>query len=197
MVPRENQRWASPLYLDHQLPTLDRDFDGDMSLNYTAQSIKHSLRILLIAASALSAMGQNRSGEQSFVITVSPDSQVARTGSDVVITVRFENRSRQELDFSANISDNTGVDPNYTYDVRDSRGNLVPRRVYPHPELATGHAVLRKVAPGESVSDTEPIGRLSDMSKPGKYSIQVLRHVPDGKRGQVVRSNKITVTVIP
>ena len=99
------------------------------------------------------------------------------------------------MDISANISDLIGVDPNYTYDVRDSSGRLVPRRAYKHPEFATGHAVLRTIRPGESVADTEPIGRLLDLSKPGKYVIQVSRRVSKNEKDGDVRSNKITLGV--
>jgi len=106
------------------------------------------LCLLLLMTSGVFSLGRSQSAKQPFAITISPESQTVRTGSEAEITVHLKNTSDRELDISANISDLTGVDPNYTYEVRDSSGSLVPRRAYKHPELATGHAVLRTVAPG-------------------------------------------------
>ena len=126
---------------------------------------RNFLRLLLLATSAVYGFGE--SATQPFVIAISSDSQAVGAGSDVAITVRLKNTSNRELDLSANISSLTGVDPNYIYDLRDGSGNSVPRKVYEHPELATGHVVFRTVKPGESMSETEPIGRLFDLSKRG------------------------------
>jgi hypothetical protein len=150
---------------------------------------------LLIWISALSALGLTQTDKAAFRITISTDHPIVMQESDVTITVHLKNTSDQTLDLSANISDLTAVNPNYLYDVRDMQGNLAPRRVYKHPELATGHAIFRTVGPGGSVRDSEPIGRLFDMSKPGQYVIQVSKSVPGSDR--VVKSNKITVTVNP
>jgi hypothetical protein len=67
--------------------------------------------------------------------------------------------------------------------------------MYEHPEITSGHAVFRTVKPGESVIDSEAIGRLFDMTKPGKYVIQVSRRIADGGNERVVKSNKIILTV--
>jgi len=149
--------------------------------------------LLLLITSGVFSLGRSQSAKQPFVITISPESQTVRTGSEAEITVHLKNTSDRELDLSANISDLTGVDPNYTCEVRDCSGRLVPRRAYKHPELATGSAVFRTIQPGESVADTEPIGRLLDLSKPGKYVIQVFRRI--SRDETEVKSNKITLTV--
>ena len=151
--------------------------------------------LLLLMTSGVFSLGRSQSPKQPFVITISPESQTVRSGSEAEITVHLKNTSDRKLDLSANISDLTGVDPNYTYEVRDSSGNLVPQRTYKHPELATGHAVFRTVQPGESVTDSEPIGRLLDVSKPGKYVIQVSRRVSKDEKDGEVKSNKITLAV--
>ena len=153
-------------------------------------------RFLLIMSSGMFAIGQSQSAKQPFVIAIAAESQAVNVGSEVAVTVRLKNTSNHELDFSANISDLTGVDPNYTFEVWDGEGRPVSRRVYAHPELATGHAVFRTVKPGDSIVDTEPVSRLLDVRKPGKYVIQVSRHTGEADES-VVKSNKITVAVTP
>ena len=128
-------------------------------------------------------------------ITAEP---AVKAGAEVAVTVHFKNTSNQELNHNANISDLTGVDPNYIFEVRDGSGALVPRKVYEHPELANGHAVFLTVEPGEGVTDTEPISRLLDLSRPGKYVIQVSRRInANDEKDGVVKSNRVTVTVTP
>lgn len=116
----------------------------------------------------------------------------------MAVTVHFKNTSNQELNHNANISNLTEVDPNYIFEVRDHSGALVPRKVYEHPELANGHVVFLTLKPGESVTDTEPISRLLDLRRPGKYVIQVSRRVnANDEKDGVVKSNKLIVTVVP
>lgn len=152
--------------------------------------------LLLLMTSGVFSLGRSQSTRQPFVITISPESQTVRAGSEVEVTVHLKNTSDRELDLSANISGLTGVDPNYTYEVRDSSGSLVPRRAYKHPELATGHPVFpRTVGPGESVADREPISRLLDLSKPGNCVIQVFRRISKDEKDGNVKSNKVVLTV--
>jgi len=129
-----------------------------------------------------------------FIIVISTDTPTVKTGSVVSVKVQLKNTSTRDLDASANISSLTGVDPNYIYEVRDNNGDLVAKKVYEHPEFATGHAILRIVKPGETITDEQPIGRLFDMGKPGKYTIRVSRHVA-GEKSNVVESYKISVNV--
>ena len=71
------------------------------------------------------------------------------------------------------------------------------KKVYPHPELATGSAILdRIVKPGASLTGTQDIGRLFDVTRPGKYVIQASRRVSDEKDSDIVKSNRVTFTVI-
>ena len=74
---------------------------------------------------------------------------------------------------------------------------MVAKRIYPHPELAPSSAILdRIVKPGESIAGSQDISRLFEMSRPGKYVIQASRRISDEKDSEVVKSNKVTVTVI-
>ena len=91
----------------------------------------------------------------------------------------------------------SGLDSYLTWEVRDDQGHFAAKRVYPHPELATRSAILERIVkPGESLAGSQDISRLYDMSRPGKYVIQASRRVSDTKDAYVVKSNKVTVTVI-
>ena len=159
--------------------------------------MKTVLWLLIIAFSSASAHGQGQPAPLPFAIAIRTDQMSFKAGSYIDLLIQLRNTSKEPLDLSANISDLTGIDPNYIYDIRDEHGTPVPKRIYPHPELATGHAVIRSLGPGEITEETEPISRLLDMSKPGKYSIEVSRSIPGGPHGAVVRSNKIFVVVTP
>jgi hypothetical protein len=155
------------------------------------------LPLLLVANLLVFALGSNQAAKPPLTISISIDKPIVKAGEEVLIKVHLTNTSDQGLDNSANINDMTGVDPNYFYDVHDTGGKLVRKRVYEHPELATGHAIFRSVKPGESITDVQDLSRLYDMRQPGKYVIQVSRRISEGKRADVVKSNKITVTVTP
>jgi hypothetical protein len=159
--------------------------------------MKSLLCLSLMLSSGVVVLGQGQSAKQPFVITISPVSQTLRVGSEVTITVHLKNTSSKELDLSANISDLTNTDPNYTYEVHDGNGRLVARKAYAHPELANGRAVFQTVKPGESVSDKEPISRLLEMRKPGRYVVQISRPISNDEKDGIVKSNKIVVTVTP
>lgn len=76
----------------------------------------------------------------------------------------------------------------------DEHGKLVPQRTYPHPELGSlGSVRFNTIPPGETVTEDQEVSVLYDMSKPGKYTIQVWRRNPKYE----IKSNKVTVTVTP
>ncbi len=132
-----------------------------------------------------------------FSLKIRTDASAVPAGSEITIQVQLRNNSKQIMDLSANINDLTGVDPNYQFDVRDDHGIPVPLRTYKHPELATGHAIIRSLSPGETVEDSEPISRLFDMRRPGKYSIEVSRRISGEAQGATLKSNRIFITVSP
>jgi hypothetical protein len=93
-----------------------------------------------------------------------------------------------------------GSDIAYQYDVRDLSGNPAAKVPKEHPEIgAPFHVWPCVVKPGESTTlDENLISREYDMTRPGKYAISVSRFIEgDRKEAGVVKSNVITVTVIP
>jgi hypothetical protein len=153
--------------------------------------------LLLVATSTAWAFASAQVVQKPFSINISGETPVVRAGSDVYINVHLTNTSNHDLDDSGSIDDMIGLDPNLLFAVRDTRGRLVPKRVYKHPELASGSPVNRTVRPGESISEEQRVSGLYDMSRPGQYVIQVSRRVSDNPKDGVLKSNTITVTVTP
>jgi hypothetical protein len=91
------------------------------------------------------------------------------------------------------------LDRAYEYDVRDDGGNLVPKAVRSAPEEGNGWSgIPRAIKPGETCEARGgSIDHLYDMTRPGKYTIQVSRRISNDPKDGVVKSNIITVTVTP
>ena len=155
--------------------------------------------LLLTAAFVAFGPAQDRGAKPPFTIRISADPSMVKVGSGVDVEVVLKNTSAKPLDCSVAISDLTGQDPSLTFDVRDERGNLAPRRVYSYPELATGHAIVGcAVAPGETRTEGQDITRIYDITRPGVYTIQVSKAISLTNAGAgVVKSNKMTITVSP
>jgi hypothetical protein len=123
---------------------------------------------------------------------------VLKAGSEVVVTTRKTNISDREIPKLSGAGQ--------TYEIRDSGGNLIKPRPFDETRgdgmfsargviAGTKDAVLQ---PGESKATT---GRLDigceTLRVPGTYTIQVSEHISDDPASPVVKSNKITITVLP
>jgi hypothetical protein len=128
---------------------------------------------------------------------------IVKAGSMVVVAVRKTNISDHEIDKSSCVGDDaSGYHCGGYYEVRDSRGNLVrPRKSGlilvgggPGHLIGTKDNVLQ---PGESNINHGPVSEAFDMSKLGTYTIQLRQNIGTDPKSDVVRSNIITVKVIP
>jgi hypothetical protein len=147
--------------------------------------------------------------EQSLVITIAaenpapqtgPDSYIVKAGSEVFIKVHLTNTSRHNLSLDYDGDSRAGVAFSHRYEVRDSSGHSVQQRPIGHPEIgSTAHGwPSRIVKPGESMDiNGDHISRLYDLSQAGRYTIQLSRVVSADAKDGVVKSNTITVTVMP
>ena len=133
--------------------------------------------------------------EQPITIAISTPTPSVSAGSDVWVDVKLTNHSHENLDESGSISDRTGRDPYLVFEVRDQHGELAAKRVYEHPELASGSPVNRYLKPGETLMEQLNISRLYDITKSGSYVVQVSRESSGGLHCGVVKSNKITFVV--
>lgn len=154
--------------------------------------------LMLVSITSVLTSGQNETAkEPPLTIVIAVETPVVKAGSGVSVNGRLTNTSSKPLDASGCYCGPSGLDSYLTWEVRDDKGHLAAKKVYPHSELATSSAILdRIVKPRESLAGSQDIGRLFDMTRPGKYVIQASRRVSDEKDSEIVKSNKVTVTVI-
>ena len=155
-------------------------------------------RSVLIAIVTALAFGQNKNPKESFTIAIKVETHIVKAGSAVAVNGRLTNTSDRPIDASGCYCGPAGLDSYLNWEVRDVDGQLVAKKINPHPELATGSAILdRMIQPGESLTGDQDISRLYDMSRPGQYVIQASRPTSEAKDAQIIKSNKVGVTVIP
>jgi hypothetical protein len=171
-------------------------------IGWTARNTATPLLVAAVLFGYQNSVGQVRaapgSAKPPLAIVIAAASTTLKAGTGVSIRASLTNNSNRPLDASGCYCGPAGLDSAFTWEVRDSSGRLTRKRVYPHPEVATGSAILdRIIQPGGDISGDQDISRLYDMAKPGKYAIQASRDVPKEMGGGVVKSNVVTVTVIP
>ena len=145
--------------------------------------------VVLIGGLAGSALGQTA----PFTLKISPVAEKVKVGRDVFINITLTNTSDHPLDLSTYVVGST--DMSYNYDVRMQDGSPAPKRDmnFPYPGSFSGVTL----APGEKTSGENFISWLVDFSKPGKYTIQISRAISGKPSDGVVKSNTITMEVIP
>jgi len=157
--------------------------------------VKISLQhVLILAVSLVCAAGSVKSSTQPFTLSLETEQNVVKARSEVKVNVTLRNSSNQAIDMSSGSEE---ID--YAIDVRDSQGGLAPdtdfaRKLKRRPYYSSEQVFSLK--PGESLPKaTLSITKFYDLSRPGKYTIQVSRAVPKELGGGTIKSNTITVTV--
>jgi hypothetical protein len=127
-----------------------------------------------------------------FKIAIDADSPTVVANSEVWIKVNLTNTSNYDLDDSGSYFTGIDLNPNFRFEVRDERGDLVPKRIYPHPELRTGYPVNRIILPGQTFTQEQRVSALYEIRKPGIYTIQVSRRASDNPQDGEIKSNVVT-----
>ena len=154
----------------------------------------------IFVLTAVLAVAQGADTPDALVLSIRPVEAVVKAGSDVGIWIKLTNNSNKAVDLSASISNQTGVDPNFEYDVRDDRGSAVARKIHSHPELASGSAKFARLEPGQSTEFSEGLSGLLEFPNPGIYTIQLRRtfqDFPETGVSTLIKSNRIMVRVEP
>ena len=155
--------------------------------------MRHCLHMLVVVALAISMCGQVLPANPLFSITISPVHPNVTARDDVWIELTIKSLTDRSIVLSSSTDGNTNMDPNFVVEVTDEFGNPVPKVKYPVPP--SGRPVSRTLDPGAAMTEKEPVSRMFDMSKPGKYTIQASGPITDPPEASIVKSNKITVTV--
>jgi hypothetical protein len=146
----------------------------------------------------------NLDNEHSYVWDFANNAQtVVKAGSMIVVAVRKTNISDHEIAKGSCVGDDaSGYRCGGHYDVRDSRGKLVeprkPRMMFKGG--GSGHLIGTKdnvLQPSESNIERGGVSEAFDMSKPGTYTIQLSQHVANDPKSDEVKSNIVTITVLP
>jgi hypothetical protein len=152
-------------------------------------------------ASVAAAFGQTPAQGQTgqpFSITISAVRSEVKSGIPVRVKIHLTNTSDREM--SETRRHLRGFNANYEYDIRDSAGNrlqtkpLSPAESQLPPDWDVS---VSSIAPRGSLDDIATLSREYDLSVPGEYTIQLSRHIEGKPDGEVVRSNTITITVLP
>jgi hypothetical protein len=129
-----------------------------------------------------------------FKIVLAVENSTVVAGSDVTLDVSLTNTSNQDVSEGVMYMGATGLDSTLRFEVRDGNGKLVPKRTYPHPELATGSVKFRTISVGETLTQHQTVSALYDLRKPGKYTVQAFRSTSDNPSDDI-KSNIVTITV--
>jgi dipeptidyl aminopeptidase/acylaminoacyl peptidase len=147
------------------------------------------------AVAKASATAQAPQAGASFVITINAPEDEVQVGSDARVVITLKNIS----DHQVLVGRHTGVDsPEFTYriEVRNAEGRTVEETAYARgvrPERDS--SMVDYVQPGGVAVQTAHVAKLVNLRRPGRYTVQVLRRDP--KSNVVVRSNEITLSIVP
>jgi hypothetical protein len=115
--------------------------------------------------------------------------QTRKLSSPIVLRLRKTNTSDHDIPKWTELG--------FQYEVRDGSGNPV-ETMKTTQYLSGGEDIIvgeKGLAPGESKIVTKSLTGYK-LDRPGTYTIQVSEHIPDDPASDVVKSNRITVTVV-
>jgi hypothetical protein len=149
--------------------------------------------------------------EPRFSITISVDPEVVEAGSEVWVKAILTNKAKAttftDLTDKAKdkivlyVSSQYLAELDFTIYMYDAEGNLALLKDYGHAvvkhegEPIAGSVVPLILRPQDSFKREIELSKLYDLTKPGKYAIQVER--VDGLTGGVSRSNPVALTIKP
>lgn len=153
------------------------------------QSVFYLLSTIVAFANPL--LAQHPTKPPFTLVLTSKDPKVS-LGADLWVKIVWTNTSTVELNDN-HYRDPSGLDFNYILDFQDSDGHPVTKA----PTSATGSAEFATLKPGDSQNNDIDLSRLYKLSRPGDYTLQVSRRVPKELGGGAIKSNKITITIVP
>jgi hypothetical protein len=158
---------------------------------------------LLFCCSTVLIVPSLFASQDLFSLKIAQPNGPQKAGTDLRLLVTVTNTSNREITFITSPGPLPEDDSQYELTVRDEHGQPAPPSTYMRTRdkrlpIDYGSRVGKTLKPGESFVDTVTITRFFDLSRPGKYTIAVLRQNPprqnlgDGK----VKSNSVTVAVV-
>jgi hypothetical protein len=160
-------------------------------------SLAALITLLALMPGSANLLWAQSSETQPFTLTLSTDHSQVHVGDQVLIKIVMTNISDKQIDCTGMPSN--GLDRNYQYEVHDEDGQVVPKIRPKYPDIGETSSVWPCILkPGESHESAGGlISRLYDLSRPGRYMIQAQRLINGDAHRAVVKSNMITITVLP
>jgi dipeptidyl aminopeptidase/acylaminoacyl peptidase len=140
---------------------------------------------------------QRAVGSEDFTVAIGTPQDEVKVGSDAKVTIALRNVSNHQIAFAHKPGANN---PEFSYriEVKDAKGRSVEETAYGREALQHQQDETRMVEyvqPGKAAVQTAHLERLVTMNRPGRYTVVVFRK--DAKSGAVVRSNELTLNVVP
>ncbi len=161
------------------------------------------LLLILSAASFPGGISAGQRGTAPFSVAITAPQNKAKAGSEVKIEIDLKNTSATDLSV-AKSNAVSQAEFHYLIDVRDGDGHEAPDTEYRRRIMGKetkkrtiiyGSDVFFTLKPNETLGDEAVVSKLYDLSRPGKYVIQVSRVVPEELGGGTVKSNICTITI--
>jgi hypothetical protein len=156
--------------------------------------MKLSLSLAILGVVFAATIPVQTSSAQSsgapFSINISGPPQT-KVGSEIELRVQLTNTSNHSITLSPLYID--GIDTSFDYEVRDSTGSLKEKK----ERKMQGSFRSVTLKPGESLDEGTLVSRVFNMAEPGEYSVQLSRALSGDQQKGVVKSNTITVNVVP
>jgi len=158
--------------------------------------LKRRLLLLLLISTSVVLCAQRtpssgnsaaQEGKQPFVISISSPREMWKSTDSIRLNVTVKNLTDQRLMLiSLSCARQTGE-----IVIRDDGGNVIPTTIL----NAGGSCFAFFVEPGKDNRESIPIDRRFNLTKPGRYSVQVAKE--DSTTKTVVKSNTLVLTIMP
>jgi hypothetical protein len=155
------------------------------------------LSVLFIFPSIIAGQ-DSPSVERWFAVTISTPKPVVKVGTAVKLKVVFINDTDEDIRYGVGGPGRSG--PVFDLDVRHSEGKPVPET--PHglilhgknPRPWSGSVYSTAAHPGDKIEEELVLNKEYDLSKPGKYTVQLRERHP---KFRAVESNTIPIAIVP
>jgi hypothetical protein len=142
-----------------------------------------------------------QSGGAPFSLTLSAATTSIRQGGELRVKVTMKNMTSHNIGFVVPRGDDTAED-SYEIEVLDEKGKPAPDTAFSRDRkepgrFEAGSDVIDTLKPGGELKDEAVITKLYDLTMAGKYVVQFSRRVEAEQGGGMVKSNAITITVVP
>jgi hypothetical protein len=143
--------------------------------------------------------------EPELSLTVSVAKDGVKVGAEVRLRILLTNLTNHQITLGR-LNHPDGLENEYSFDVRDSQGRSVPltrygRAVHGTPDEGDERhdcgdcsGVTQDLEPHEKITDEIAVSKIYELTRAGKYTIQVSRPQGDNSHA-IVKSNTITVTI--